>query len=243
MAQSSQTLTIIALRTVRYSDRHAILRAYSLERGSVALLLPAGAGREATRRRALLMPMSVAQCKADIRPTRDIHPFSDLMPVLPMQGVHSHPIKASLALFAAELLESVLREGEPDPVMFDFLLDTVNTLSSSRTGLLMNFHIALLRRLSHFLGIEPDFGSWTQGRIFDMTDGIFRPFPPSHGLWLESALGATVHALGRINYRNMHLYRFDRKQRNEILDTMLRYYSIHLVRLDALKTLPVLRTL
>ncbi len=240
---NSQTLTIIALRTVRYSDRHAILRAYSLERGPVSLLVPAGAGREASRRRALLMPLSVAQCKADIRPTRDIHPFTDLMPLAPSMTIHANPVKTSLALFTAELLSGVLREGEADPALFDFLVETIRTLDTEPASRLANFHLAMLRRLTRFLGIEPDFGSWSNGRVFDMTDGIFRPFPPSHGRWIDSSLASAVHALGRLNYRNMHLFRYTRQQRNDTLDAMLQYYSIHLVRLDALRTLAVLRTL
>ncbi|MDE6153062.1 MAG: recombination protein O N-terminal domain-containing protein, partial [Muribaculaceae bacterium] len=50
------TLDCIALRTVRHSDRHSILSAYTRQRGRMSFLIPAGNGREATRRRAMLMP-------------------------------------------------------------------------------------------------------------------------------------------------------------------------------------------
>ncbi len=52
-----RTLNLIPLRVIPYSDRNSILSAYSRELGRVSFVVPAGAGREARRRRALLMPM------------------------------------------------------------------------------------------------------------------------------------------------------------------------------------------
>ena len=40
-------LHCIALRTIKYNERHSILSAYSLEVGRVSFLVPAGAGKEA----------------------------------------------------------------------------------------------------------------------------------------------------------------------------------------------------
>ncbi|MDE7154739.1 MAG: recombination protein O N-terminal domain-containing protein, partial [Muribaculaceae bacterium] len=49
----------IILRTVRYNDKSSIVTVYSRELGRMSFVSPAGASREATRRRALLMPLSV----------------------------------------------------------------------------------------------------------------------------------------------------------------------------------------
>ena len=48
----------IALRMVRYNDRHSILSAYSRQAGRMSLLVPAGPSASARRVRALLMPMA-----------------------------------------------------------------------------------------------------------------------------------------------------------------------------------------
>ena len=63
---------IIALRTIKHNERSSILTAFSLEAGRVAFALPAGGGREAIRRRALLMPLSAVECVADTRRGTDI---------------------------------------------------------------------------------------------------------------------------------------------------------------------------
>ena len=54
-------LHCIALRTIKYNERHSILSAYSLEVGRVSFLVPAGAGMEATRRRALFLPLGAVE--------------------------------------------------------------------------------------------------------------------------------------------------------------------------------------
>ena len=41
----------------------------------------------------------------------------------------------------------------------------------------------------------------------------------------------------------MHRLKLNREIRNQILDGMLRFISMHYTRVDALKSLPVLRTL
>ncbi len=74
-----ETLHMIALRTVAYADDRSILSAYTRSRGFMSLLVRGGKGREASRRRALLQPMSVVECVADIVPGRDV---SRIMSVL-----------------------------------------------------------------------------------------------------------------------------------------------------------------
>lgn len=66
------TLTCIALRTVKYSDRASILSVYTAQRGRMSLAVPAGKGKSAARFRALTMPMAVFECQADVRPGREI---------------------------------------------------------------------------------------------------------------------------------------------------------------------------
>ena len=68
-----RSLHCVALRTIKYNEKHSILSAYSLELGRVSFLLPAGSGREAARRRALMMPLGTFECVADIRHGQDIY--------------------------------------------------------------------------------------------------------------------------------------------------------------------------
>lgn len=238
-----QTLNCIALRTVKYNDRHSILTAYSREIGRVSFLVPAGAGREAVRRRAFLMPMGLFSCIGDLRPLRDIATMRDPRPTVPLQGLLSDPVKGMIAMFVAEVLHDLLREQQSDPLLFDFASDAIMRLDGMDSSHAANFHICFLYRLTRFVGIEPDTATWEEGRVFDMVEAVYRDTPPLHSHYLTPEQGDALHRLSRISWDNMHLFRFNRDQRNAITDLLLQYYSMHYATLPQLRSLDILRQL
>lgn len=236
-------LHIIPLRITRYSDRHTILNAYSLEMGRISFLTPAGNGKEAIRRRALLMPLGIVECTATIRPDRDIHSMSDPFATVPLQAIHAHPMKSIIAQFLAEILCALLRETSQDTPLFTFIAQSSLILNDLPDNRLANFHLCFLYRLGQFIGIAPDTSCYRHGCVFDMLDGIFRDSVPSHRHFLTGDEATAVMTLSRITYRNMHLFRMNRDMRNYILDRILTYYTLHYTSLNSLRSLDVLRSL
>jgi DNA repair protein RecO (recombination protein O) len=238
-----EPLDCIALRTVRYNDSKSILSVYTLQHGRVAAMLPAGASREARRLRAVCQPLQRFMCIADIRPNRDIHRIKDIKPhPLTSPATHS-PVKSALALFIADFLSAILREPQQDPHLFNFIAYTVETLASTPAVKASNFHIAFLFRLQHFLGIEPDWATFSPGAVFDLTDGIFRQSPPLHNRFLPSSEAEAAHRLSRITFRTATLFTMSRADRNRVIDRLIQYYSIHFPGLGAVSSLDVLRSL
>ena len=233
----------MALRTIRHSEKHSILTAYSPECGRVAFAVPAGAGREASRRRALLMPLGLVECVADITAGREVHTMRDVRALVPLHGIHAHPVKSAIALFVAELLGIVLREGPPDEALFAYIRYSVIELDGVVPSRGANFHLCFLYGLGRFLGIEPYTDNYREGMVFDMQDGCYRLSPPMHRNYLPPAESAVVAAMARMDYANMHLFKMSRQERNAVLDGILRYYSLHYSALGSLKSLDVLRVL
>ncbi len=236
-------LHIIALRTVRHTDRHSILTAYSLELGRVAFAIPAGAGREALRRRALLMPLALVECVADIRPGREVMIMHEPRAEEPLTSLRTNPVKSSLVMFIAEVLGVVLRDGPPDELSYAYIHNAVTLLDRLPTGSVANFHLMFLYGLGRFLGIEPDVSGYRQGMVFDMLDGRFRLSAPMHRHYLDPVQSGAVVALSRMNPANMHLFKMSRHERNQLLDGILQYYSLHYTGLQSLRSLDVLREL
>ena len=236
-----ERISCIALRTVKYNDRNSILGVYTHSYGRLSLLLPAGTSRAAVRLRALTMPLGRFECVADIRPGRDIFAMRDVRPT----GVpaSTSPVKSTLSLFTADLLASLLREPQQDTALFGFLWNTIDTLAEADQHLTANFHICLLMRLQQFLGIEPDWSTFSSGAVFDMADGIFRITPPVHGRFLPSAEAEAAYTLRRISFRNASHFAMSRSDRNLILDRLLQYYRIHFPSLGTLSSLDVLRAM
>lgn len=232
----------IILRTVRYNDHSSIVTAYSRELGRISFVSPAGSSREAVRRRALLMPLSVIDCVTDDRPGRDLLSVRDLS----RSGgfdFSEKPMKGVTALFIADFLNSTLKERQPDEAMFEFIMTAIARLGEVNGSALANFHIAFMVNLQHYLGIFPDISTYRPGRVFDIIDGVYRSTAPLHGKYLDREESSFSVLFSRMTFRNMGLYRLNRDQRNRAVDIILEFYSHHLGDLRDLQSLDVVRSL
>lgn len=239
-----ESLTCIALRTTKYDDSHSIVTAWSDCHGRLSLRIPAGAGRGASRMRALTMPLSVFAGEVDIRPGRSIHSIRDMRPVVVASSTATDPAKIVVATFISELLTAVLREDMPDTALSTFLIEAIAALNDINTPIgVANFPILFMWRLSHFLGIQPDTHSWQRGDYLDLRDGIFRHSRPTHPQHLAPDATAFINILDRLNYTNCRRLPLPRTLRRQALDTLIQYYNLHHTPTGALHSLPIISSL
>lgn len=236
-----ENLNCIALRTVKYSDSKSILTAFSRQHGRIGLLLPASNTPAAARQRALALPMSRFDCTVDIKPGRSLHSMRDMRRAGLMPS--ASPVKGALSMFAADLLSSLLREPQADEHLWRFLETWIDELTEAGPKATANMHICFIIRLMHFLGIEPDWSTFSQGCVFDMNDGIFRIVPPLHNRFINPPEAEAAYRLRRITATNAKAFAMGRSDRNTILDRLIQYYQIHFPTLGTLNSLSVLRTL
>lgn len=236
-------LHLVALRTTKYSDTQTILTAYSRERGRVSLALPAGSGKAAARMRALTMPLGLIECVSDVRPGREILPMRQVARECALATLHTDPVKQMMAMFLSEVLAVTLQSGDADEGLFDFLVASVKVLDGADVKQTANFHICFLFNLARHLGIEPDVATYAKGSVFDMADGRWRETPPLHRHYLMKDDAEAAWRLSRMTYGNMHRFRFNRAQRNAVVDTVLEYYSMHYTSMRHLRSLDILRVM
>ncbi len=230
----------MALRTIKYDDRKSIVTAWSAELGRISLLIPAGSSREAQRRRALMMPLSLFEGEADIRPGRELLSIRDVRPLRVLTQLSCEPTKAVIAMFLSEVLERVLREAPSDKSLTAYLFDAIDRLDSMERAVgIANYPLVFLYRLCYFIGIQPDISAWRPTRYFDMRGGEFRASMPIHGNYLDPEGAATVAILGRLDFETSQRLRIPRAMRREMLSTLLRYYTLHHTNLENLNSLSV----
>lgn len=237
-----QTVECLALRTVKYDDRRSIVAAWSMQLGRLSLMVPDGSGREARRRRALMMPLSLFAGEIDLRPGRDIHAIRDVRPLTVAADTMADPAKSVVALFLAEALERLLRVPAADEALTAFIFDAVGRLNGlDRPSAVANFPIIFLSRLATYLGIAPDPAQWRPGRWLDLAEGIYRATPPTSGPCLDPGQSAVAAMVGRLCFDSGSRLRLSRPLRREILDRILEYYTLHHSRLDNLNSLAVVK--
>lgn len=235
-----QNVTCIALRTIRLNDKQNLLSAWSRQTGRLTLTMPAGGGREASRRRALTRPFNCFEGVVDFRPGREIYNIRDLRPYGAVPSADFLILKDMVGIFAAEVLDLLLRQAAPDENLSDFLFDAAEILhEADREAVLSYFPQIFLLRLTGHLGVGPDLEG--SGGVFDLREGRFRHALPMHPDFLEGEEAEALRQLSRHTYSTTPDLHWTRAQRNALTDSLIRYLSIHVAPLASLHSLSTLR--
>ena len=134
------------LNTIRYSDKHNIVHIYTDGRGLMSFAVPQGKTHAARMRNALLMPLSLVDLEAQVRPGRELSMLRELRRNFPLATLYSDPVKNAIALFISELLTHVIQEPEGNDPLFRYIEQSVQLLEQlpDHTA---NFHICFLYHL------------------------------------------------------------------------------------------------
>lgn len=232
----------IVLQTIRHNDKNNIIVLYTRERGRVSLLSSAAGGKQGKIRNARLSLMAVVESDVNFKETRELQYLGAINPVISWRNIYFDPMKSALAFFMAEFVNKLLYTSDADPALWDFLVGSLHHLDTLDKGI-ANFHIAFLIRLLPFMGIEPDITGYSPGAIFDLQAGEYTDDFTRKGVYLSAIDSARVALLLRMNYGNMHLYRFNVEERRNLLNVLIKYYSLHLPIREDLKCMEVLREL
>lgn len=232
----------IVVAIVRHSDRHNVVTLYTRSRGRVSLLCSVGAGRNARLRNARLQLLSVIESDVSFRAGRDLTLLGQFAPARIWRDIYFSPPKMGLLFFLAEFLNRFLKTEGPETLTYDYIVEELQRLDNLRSGV-GNFHLSFLIGLLEISGISPDVAQYEKGDWFDMRNAEFTPFRPLHNDRLAPEEARVAAALLRLGRQGIMRLPLDRIRRAAILDSLLRYYSIHFPGLGQLTSMEILREL
>ena len=232
----------IVLNTIRYSDKHNIVHIYTDGRGLMSFAVTQGRTNAARMRNAMLMPLSLIDLEAGVRNGQDLSILREVRRNYPLATIYSDPMKNAIALFISELLAHVIQEPEGNAYLFSYIEQSVKLLEEL-PGQIANFHICFLYHLGAHLGIQPNIESYRSGYWFDMTDGVFVPAAVRGHALLQPQEAQVIHLLSRMTFSNMSVFRFNREERNRMLDVIINYYRLHNAAIGTLRSPDILKQL
>lgn len=237
----------IVIGIVRHSDRHNVVTVFTRERGRMAFLAPAGAGRSARVSSARLQLLSVFEAQVNVSAARELQFPSSFSLIKVWRTLYFDPMKSVVVMFLSEFLLRFLRDAPPEPILWDFIAGALELFDrSDNPAFCANFHIAFLISLLHFAGIAPDLTDFSPGMEFDMQSGIMvMPWSATthRGKLIDADRSRLIPLLSRMNLRNASRFRFSGRERSEILDRLLSYYGTHFPGTDTLRSPSILRDL
>lgn len=230
----------IVLRTVKYGETSLIMDIFTKEKG----LLSGIAG--GVRKSKSSMPASHFQLLQPLqivmyyKPNDQLNRIKEVRPLHVLLNVHTHPIKRTYLIFLAELFQKALKEKEPNPQLYAFMSELILQLEE-QSELTNDFHLRSMLRLTQFLGFYPSNNYSTSLTFFHLLDGQFQnAYDPRHTLDPEDS--QDWNNLMRSTETSLSL-RLEKKQREILLQNLIRYYSYHIPGFDGMKSPSILHSI
>ncbi len=240
MCPMIESTKAIVLHQIRYSDSSIIIRLFTHKFGRISCMVRGMGNRKAGKNKVLFQPMSVLDLSLSYRESREIQTIRDFSPSYSPVAVWSDIRKCTVAIFLGEVLTSVLREESPNEPLFRFIENSVKYFDNCSEDII-NFHLVFMARLTGFLGFEPSGGIFTGTKYFDMLNGTFVNHPPAHRYFANPEISGILSELFSRSPEEADKIALKGSMRNEILDTLVNYFSLHLPGIKKIKSLEVLR--
>jgi DNA repair protein RecO (recombination protein O) len=212
--------TGVVFRFIKYGDTSIIVNIFTSQFGLQSYIVNGVRSRSGKGRIALYQPLTLLDLVVYHKETTTIMRIKEAKCIYAFQQIQSDMKKTSIALFIEELINKAIKEQAHAAELCDFLIESLVTLDKIETP--ENFHLLFMVKLSRHLGFQPmSAHEVLGGRVIDYSD------EESLNLILRSGYTS------RISITN--------SQRRNILDALLRFYSMHVENFGTMKSLSVLR--
>jgi DNA repair protein RecO (recombination protein O) len=230
----------IVLHQIKYTDSGIVTQIYTRKFGRQSFLIKGMRNKKTGKHNINFQPLFILDMELYYKAAREMQTLKEFSVSFAPYDIYSNIKKSSVAIFLGEVLTSVLKEETPHNEMFEYIEESIMYFENCKESF-ANFHIAFLAGLSSFLGFEPHPRLEKEDQFFDMLNGIFVPVPPVHGNYTNEEITNILADFFVSSYDSISNISLSGKMRNDILETLIRFYSLHLPGLKRIKSLEILK--
>jgi DNA repair protein RecO (recombination protein O) len=230
----------IVLHSIKYGETSVIAHIYTDVQGRQTYMLNGVRGATQRHKSALIQPLFLLDIEAyPARRQGTMCRMKEFRASVPLQSLPFDVHKNVIALFIGEVLYKLIREEEQNEALFGFLCKYILLLDEMQRGV-SNFHLYFLAQLARHLGFFPGNAHSAEYAYFDMKNGVFVPFAPQHGVFMDKPTSALLGRLIGATFDDLQRIQASRGQRNLLLRKLLDYYCTHLGMSNPIRSLAVL---
>jgi DNA repair protein RecO (recombination protein O) len=208
--------TAIFLNRIHYSETSLIATFFTRSSGLQTYLFQGGKKKSQS-----LFPLSICEITTYRRADSSLGKLTEAQANLLLLEIQTNPLKSVIAFFMADIIRQIVREGQEDESLFEFLHQHITALENTdQVGL---FVVQFLCQLTEPLGIQPS-SDLASANYFILKDGEFTLSTP---LDSQSFGGTGVQLLHAI-FRKADVLFDDPQSRQEALHILLAYYAFHI---------------
>ncbi len=214
----------VVLSALKFKENSLIVSCYTKEFGVQSYILHhIFKSKKGKLNPAYFQLLTQLEIQTNFKQNQTLHKISEVKLKHAYDSIHLNIYKSTVAMFLAEVLQSLLKEEEKNTELYDFIEASLLWFDLNEFN--ANFHIAFLLKLSQFLGIYPD--SETLNHFFFRYDKNITNIQV-----LKDMLGTDFDSITNIKINS--------NTRNDILNEILNYFKIHLGDFKKPKSLKIL---
>lgn len=218
----------IVLSYLKYRESSIIVRIYTETFGLQSYIVNGVRSKKAKLRIALFQPLTLLDMVVYKKENAGLNRISELKCDTPFATLPFDFKKSSIALFLTEVLVKSIKGEESNEVLFEFLYKSILIFDNLEESY-ENFHLQFLLKLSRFLGFNPE----NSQEFFDQVY--------LHANVKEIALEEKEAFDALLNSPYQNEVKVPNAIRRELLDLMLKYYTLHIENFGEVKSLTVLK--
>jgi DNA repair protein RecO (recombination protein O) len=229
----------IVLSSLKYGDTSLIVRCFTLDEGIKSYLIKGVLkAKKGKIKAAYFQPLTQLNIEASHNNKGNLNSLKEVHVINPYRSIYSNIFKQTIVLFLSEILSSSIQEEEENISLFSFIetsliwLDTHDKIS--------NFHLLFLLNLSKYLGFYPDL-SGVENQYFNLVEGHFTSATLEKEVISGDKLFQFKKLLGT-NFDTIETVKFSKRERQQVLSIIIRYFELHLDGFRNPKSLGVLET-
>ncbi len=231
------TTKAIVLSALKYGDTSLIVKAYTASDGLKSYLLKGVlSSKKGKLKPAYFQPLTQLEVVAYHKNKGTLDRILEAKVNYNYQSLHTHIAKNALTFFLAEMLSSSIGEEEGNQELFAFLEASLQWLDAHDK--ISNFHLYFLLVLTKYLGFSPD-TSAIDAPYFDLQEGVFVYALSRNPLLVGENLNCFKRFLGT-NFEAIGAIKMNRRHRQELLQSIILYYELHLYGFRKPKSLAIL---
>lgn len=231
------TTKAIVLSSLKYGDTSLIVKAFTASDGLKSYLLKGIlTAKKGKLKTAYFQPLTQLEIAALHKNKGTLESIRDVKVNYHYQTLHTNITKNAMTMFLAEMLGNSIYEEERNDGLFEFLeaalqwLDTHDEIS--------NFHLYFLIVLTKYFGFYPDMAN-VEASCFDLLEGDFTNTPSLNPILTGENLNYFKLMLGT-NFDRVHTIKMSKANRQELLQSLVLYYELHLQGFRKPKSLAIL---
>ncbi|MCE9539699.1 MAG: DNA repair protein RecO [Bacteroidetes bacterium] len=229
----------IILHTTKFSETSLIVKIITPDFGVQSYIVNGVRGKKSKFKAPVFQPLTLVDMVVSNTDKAKLQRISEINIHYPYNDIPYNIIKSSIALFLNEVLYKAIKEQHSDENLFEFLKNSLQLLDLNHHNC-SNFHVFFMVQLSRYLGFFPEGQCTASTPLFDLLEGRFVGFLPNHPNYLNPVQSKLLNQLINGEYGTIHQLEIDKYQRRQLLQSLIKFYQLHITSFGEIKSLEVL---